>query len=314
MLVGLAVLWLAYDAARQPAKWQWASAKDDPVVASVDDTPKAQQSQVIVPGPNDLDPKELSEFQSRVELITDRTALRPREMIAYWQLLKWSQTQSLAELEKRAKPEPALTQIWEQPQRYRAQPIRLKLHVRRVLDFDAPENPLKATRVYEAMGWTDQSKSLPYTVICLDKPENLPIGPEVEAEVIFTGYFLKIMTYTAFDDTRRGTPLLLGKLRVVGQPVLAKSVAAKPWELWAGGGVAAVMVIGLWRSFRTRRPKVGTQSKAAIAPNWVPFAAEGDEAPQDHAAAFNLLQPAGTLPPANPPQLTAQVSTPSAPE
>lgn len=296
MLVGLAVLWIAYDAARQPAMWQWASAKDEPVAANVDDTPKPSQPEIIVPGPNDLDPKELGEFQSRVELITDRTALRPREMIAYWQLLKWSQTQSLAELEKRAKPEPALTQIWEQPQRYRAQPIRLKLHVRRVLDFDAPENPLKATRVYEAMGWTDQSKSLPYTVVCLEKPDNLPIGPEVEAEVVFTGYFLKIMTYTAFDDTRRGTPLLLGKLRVVGQPVRQKSVAAKPWELWAGGGVVAMLLLSVWRLSRSRRPKASMPSKTSVAPNWEPFPAEGYETPAEGLPSFQPAQ-APNLPP-----------------
>ena len=224
MLIGLAVLWALFDATRQPSNWNWLEAgEDDGTSAAVAGPVAGGQAlfvETVVPGPNDLDPEVFADFQSRDELITDRSALRPREMLAYWQLLGWSRTQSFQELEQRARKDPALTQIWEEPKKHRGTPIRLRLHVRRVLEWelDAAKNPLGVSKSYEAMGWTDESKSLPYTVVFTEKPPELPIGNAVEAEVVFVGYFLKIMTYSAFDDTRRGTPLLMGRIRTVKGP------------------------------------------------------------------------------------------------
>ena len=195
-------------------------------------------------------------------------------MIAYWQLLGWARTQPFADFEQRASREPALTQIWEEPQKYRGKPLRLRLHVRRVLEWESAKNPLGVPKVYEAMGWSDESKSLPYTVVFTEKPPELPVGPSVEAEVVFVGYFLKIMTYSAFDDTRRGTPLMMGRVRVVGLEPKAKAALASPREM---GGLALGGVLlsaaGLWLLVKNRgrkRPPLIT-SNAAVDPQWVPF-------------------------------------------
>lgn len=281
MLVGLAVLWVLYDSIRQPAAWNWLAASEDDLLVQVPAGPAAMPDpelwqETVVPGPNDLEPEVLADFHSRDALILDRTALRPQEMIAYWQLLGWARTQPFAEFEQRASREPALTQIWEEPQKYRGKPMRLRLHVRRVLTWESAKNPLGVPQVYEAMGWSDESKSLPYTVIFTEKPPELPVGPSVEAEVVFVGYFLKIMTYSAFDDTRRGTPLMMGRVRVVGIAPQAKTVLASPQEM---GGLALVAVLLLvaviWYLVKNRgrkRPQLIT-SKATIDPLWVPFEA-----------------------------------------
>ncbi len=282
MLVGLAVLWVVYDAIRQPAAWHWLAANDDdmvqaPVVPAAGQVPQSLDENVS-PGPNDLDPEAFAHFQEIAELITDKSKLQPREMFAYWQLLGWSRTQPFAEFEQRARRDLAVTQIWEQPQKFRGKPMRLRLHVRKVLVHDAPKNPLGANHVYEAWGWTDESKSLPYLVVFTEKPPELPVGNEVEVEVVFVGYFLKIMTYDTFEDKRRGTPLMVGRVRVVA-PTKQARVAASNWEI-AGlvlGGLLLIPV-GLWFVSQSRRQKYkAVVPPAALDPQWVPFQGTAQE-------------------------------------
>src|SRR5581483_11969283 len=136
----------------------------------------------------------------------DRAPLRPREMPLYWQLMQWSRTQPIQQLERRATVEPPFKDFFEVPQKQRGKPIRLRMHVTRVLQYDAPENPLGLKECYEAWGWTDESKSFPYVIVFPDLPSGMPVGKDAHAEVVFVGYFLKVMSYTAFDATR-GAPL-----------------------------------------------------------------------------------------------------------
>lgn len=265
MLFALAVLWVLYDNVRQPATWRWLATRNDDenTVTGVQAGPVRDEEplqETVVPGPNDLDPEAMAEFKSREELITDRTELRPREMIAYWQLMAWARTEPFREFEQRAKREPAFTQLWEQPSVYRAQPIRLRMHVRRVLQYDAPQNPLELKVMYEAWGWTDESKSYPYTVVFAEKPPGLPVGPDVEGEVVFVGYFLKNMAYTAFDK-RRAAPLLVGRLRMSGPArVIApeRSVSLEIWSALVLGGLAVAVAVWLFFAvIRRRRLVVG---------------------------------------------------------
>ena len=274
MLVGLAVLWVMYDTIRQPATWGWLAAGEDDLLAQAPVAPAAGAELLdenVSPGPNDLDPEALKHFQEIAELITDKTKLHSREMMAYWQLLGWSRTQPFAEFEQRAKRDLILTQIWEEPQKYRGKPLRLRLHVRRVLEWESEKNPLHVPKVYEAMGWTDESKSLPYTIVFTEKPPGLPVGSNVEVEVVFVGYFLKILAYDAFD-AKRGTPLLMGRVRVIPSTRKA-TVAVSPWEI--GGLVLAgvlLIPIGFWYIKRSRpRNRVTDLSHPEVDPQWVPF-------------------------------------------
>ncbi|MFO1004388.1 MAG: hypothetical protein U0929_00395 [Planctomycetaceae bacterium] len=284
MLIGLAVLWVLFDTMRQPAHWNWLAA-DDGDAAVITAVPRApgektadlsspSPRETVVPGPNDLDPAVMAEFTAREELITDMTKLRPREMFAYWDLLSWSRSQSFAELEQRARKDPVLTQIWEEPKKHRGHPFRLKLHVRRVLEWDTDpkQNPLGVTKVYEAMGWTDESRSLPYTIVFLEKPAQLPIGSEVVADVEFVGYFLKISAYTAYDSTR-GTPLLMGRVRMVPPPRIRPAEGLGPLQI-GGLFVAGLFGLGLvlWFIPRKRRPvRSLAMTQTQVDPSWNPL-------------------------------------------
>ncbi len=273
MLLGLAVLWMFYDTARDPDTWTWLAARDQEVAdlqiykapgTMLDNTTAAQQKETVIPGPNDLAPEEQERFKTHSGLVRDRTELMRREMTSYWQLMAWGRTQTFAELRQRSRIEPNFSEIWEDPDQFRGVPIRLKLHVRRVIQYDAPKNDVGVAEVFEAWGWTDNSKSYPYVVVFPYKPEGLPVGAEVESEVLFTGYFLKIMAYTAFDK-RLAAPLLVGKVQVTkAANSRAKLEALKKSRSLAFlpivGGVCAVAGVFVfyrrwrWRNRRSSAP------------------------------------------------------------
>lgn len=228
MLMATLVLWMLYDRLKDPATWRLI-ADDKPAKASVEtDNGKSPEPENIVPGPNDQDQDEVAAAQDQLEAIDDRAPLKQREMGAYWRLMNWSRTEPFNQLENRAKDDVPFTQLWEQPEKYRGQLIRLRMHVRRVLEYDAPENTYGIAKVYEAWGWTEESRSFPYVVVFPEAPPDLPIGTDVRAEIVFVGYFMKIMSYKAFDNPR-GAPLLIGRATMVSSPIPEPPSKLDPW-------------------------------------------------------------------------------------
>ncbi len=261
LVMCLGVLWLLYERFRDPNTWKVLfDLKDDSgVEVQVSDRGPPVVDDVIVPGPSDLDEQELADSARAFELVTDRTALKPREMHAYWRLMGWSRTAPFVDQDRRALHDVPFTQLWEQPERYRGKLLNLRLHVRRVLKYDAPENPLGLKQTYEAWGWTDESRSFPYVIVFPECPEGLPVGTDVRGEVVFVGYFLKVMSYTAFD-TARGAPLLVGRVRVQPQRLAAAPARVDP-SLLLGIVAAGAVIAGayVWLQFRHRRA-IGNRS------------------------------------------------------
>jgi hypothetical protein len=254
MLFAVAILWMLYERFRDPSTWRsLLDLKDDTTVAAaVEPAPIAEDPEVIVPGPNDLDDEEVARSKERLDLVTDKTPLKPREMHAYWQFMQWSQTESSAELEKRALHDVAFTQLWEQPEKYRGELISMRLHVRRILKYEAPSNPGELRDVYEAWGWTDESRSFPYVVVFAQCPDGLPIGTDIRGEVNFVGYFLKIMKYDAFDVVR-GAPLLVGRVQLASPRIAPRKAPPDTTVImWILGGASVLAGYGVWRQFRAK--------------------------------------------------------------
>ncbi len=259
-LLMLGIVWMIYDRSRDPRLWQWIEeSKSSDVTTSIPAAPVAAtpEQETLVEGPDDRDEDSVKELNDRLYFVTDRAQLRKREMLAYWQLMAWSRAQPLKEFEKRANPEPAFTQLWEEPAKFRGKPIRLRLHLKRVLKYDAPENPLGLTTVYEAWGWTDESKSFPYVLVLPELPPGIPLGNDIQGEVVFTGYFLKIMSYTAYD-AKRGAPLLIGRMRTAGPTVIVQPVSESfgwlAWTVIPGVVLIALTVVMIKRFFPARPP------------------------------------------------------------
>lgn len=252
----VAVLWMLYGRLKDPATWRVLFDMKDDVPVAAEQVPVLQQApaaEVVVPGPNDLDEAEVAAAQEMFQLVTDKSPLAPREMHAYWRLLTWSRTMPLAELQRRALQDVAYTELWEQPERFRGKPIMLRLHVRRVRKYDAPSNPQELSHMYEAWGWTDESRSYPFVVVFSECPEGLPVGTDVRAEVVVVGYFLKVMKYTAFDSAR-GAPLLVGRVQLAPtRAVPAQSGPDPSFVLWLVFAGSVVVGIAIWLKVRSRR-------------------------------------------------------------
>ncbi len=267
LLMSLAVIAMMYSWMKEPATWQWLADIDESEVAV--NVPAGQVApgsvppvvpevqEVIVPGPNDLDPAEFKDFKSKLELVSDGAPLRQREMSLYWRLVGWSRSDTFKKLESRADATNSYGQLWGQPSHYRGKLIRLRMHVHRILKYEAPENPLGLKDSYEIWGTTEDSLSYPYVVVVPEIPPGLKIGPKVRGEVVFVGYFLKFMGYTAFDKSRRA-PLLLGRVRLV-TPLAAPQPLNSPQTWLLVGGVLTAAVCGgiairHLLSFRKRKP------------------------------------------------------------
>ena len=251
MFMALVVLWALYYRLKDPATWRMfveekkgqASTQAEPLMEPV--------TEELVPGPNDLDEAEVAAMQPLFEMVTDRAPLKPREMDAYWRLLDWSRAEPFDQLKQRARNDVPFTQLWEQPEKYRGNPIQLRLHVQRVLEYDdAAKSPSGITKVYEAWGWTDECRPFWYCVVFPELPQGMPIGTDVRVDLEFVGYFLKVMSYTAKDHSR-GAPLLLGRARMVATPAVAATTASEVWSilLFAVGGIA-IVGFAVWKGIR----------------------------------------------------------------
>ena len=318
LMFGLAVLAMFYQRVKEPQFWRWMTnesradfADDSTNVAPGSDKAKppihTAAAEEIIAGPNETDPDELAKLRSNLKAVQDRQPLQPHEMSAYWRLLGWSRTRPLAELEKGALRDVPYAHLWEEPDLYRGQLVRLRLHVRRVTVFDAQENSLGVKKVYEVIGWNDNSLSFPFIVVIPDKPAGLPIGTDVEGEIVFVGYFLKWMSYRAFDG-KKNAPLLIGRAR----PAVRGGGAAKSsgWEsafLMLVGGVVVLSLLGWFSLSALRRPRSAFSAANAVAPERLPDHWMSDSRPET---------PVGGIPPVTElvavvPNVTTEVSVTS---
>lgn len=210
MLMLLVLVGLLIERTRNPAMWTWLVGNGGPVgQPATAPLPPPDANAVAAVQPND---EELAALQLDLETVRDRTDLRPVEMPAYWRLLRWSNAHPFAAMQAAARKDVLFTHLWERPKEWRGQLVELKLHVRRVLSYEAGANDQGIKTLYEAWGVTDDSQSFPYVVVFSELPPGLAQGADVRDELTFVGYFLKTMSYQA-GDAMRGAPLLLGQVR-----------------------------------------------------------------------------------------------------
>lgn len=226
-----------------------------------------QVKEVVIPNPTDEDPAELAAVQDLFRNVRDKIPMEIEEMASYWRLFKWSRAQTMASMEARSQKSPFFTQFWERSDKSRGKLVTLRLHIRRVLSHEAPENSAGVKRVYEFWGVTDESRGHPYVVITSELPPTMHEGANVMAEAVFCGYFLKVLGYEA-SDAKRGAPLFVGKIRALpNAPSLLKDPKESREEFWQGllsGGIVLLLLAGAGFYFRPRKSATRARLEAAI--------------------------------------------------
>jgi hypothetical protein len=192
----------------------------------------------------DADDEELATARVEFSAISDRTPVTKSEMPAYWRCLTWAGAHDFAELEARARGDVRFSEFWEQPEKHRGRLYRLRLHIKRILQHEVPENKAGVKTLYEAWGWTDESLSYPYVVLFAELPPGMPVGGDIRAEGLFVGYFLKQMSYRAYDAAM-AAPLLLGRMKAVAAPT--PPPARGPSAIWFVAAIAGLVAIAIAR-------------------------------------------------------------------
>jgi hypothetical protein len=170
--------------------------------------------------------------------------------------MKWARSLSFAEMEERAKRDVPFSDLFQFPEEHRGELIRLRLHVRRITAGKAPENSAGVKMMYDLWGVTDESRSNFYAVACAELPPEIPVSTDAYSEVVFVGYFLKVLGYDAGDLKERGAPMLIGRVRTVkGGKTIAQLRTEGLLAMVAIGVaviVAALILVALWRITRKK--------------------------------------------------------------
>jgi hypothetical protein len=251
---------------------------------------QAAWQETVIAGPNDEDPVEQEDVKPLFEAVTDRQPMLAADSPAYWRLMKWARSSTFADLQKRSRRDVPFVKLWQEPEKHRGELIQLRLHVLRILSWEAPENSAGVKTTYEIWGWTNDSRN-PYVVNVAELPPGLSEGASVQGEVLFQGYFLKLFAYDAFNDVHRGAPLLVGRVKSVAPtsppPVLPKAWGRLPWQILAGGGaLLALMLASLFWKLRSGRRTVSSASVDAEAKVNVEEWLEAGPAPRSEPGAI----------------------------
>ncbi len=199
---------------------------------------------VLEPGPLDEDEAERREFDHECEAISDRTPLGAEEMFAYWRLLRWSQSQNVDQMLKRARSDVRYGDLLDRPQEFRGDLLKVNLHIRRVRREEAPPDiPVDVHEYFEAIGWNDASQAWFYACIFVDLPEGMKIGDVVYEEGTFVGYFLKTFVYLDGKGTKTKAPILIGRMIYHPTPPLQGNKDEWIWGVAVGGVLFGLFVL-----------------------------------------------------------------------
>lgn len=163
-------------------------------------------------GVGELPPLPPPDDSPALRAVRDETPIRFSETAAYAALLERVRQTSPEELRHQARSDVVFSELLTRPARYRGLPIRLQGTARLILrQEDLPGSLAPGGRVYEAWTYTGDSRGFPYVLVFEAPPDGLPAGDDVNAFVVFHGYFFKLLAYKAGDKPRKA-PMLIGRI------------------------------------------------------------------------------------------------------
>jgi hypothetical protein len=275
MCAGLVVLALLILRARDPEMWKWLVPDDSPAAASSNlvaapaAVSVAERQDVTDSAMTDEDGEQRTAAVEEFQAITDGTLeTQPEEMPAYWRLMSWVHNQSLVQMKRRAQQNVVFADMVHRPNAHRGGLLQLDLHVRRILSYDVPSNPLGIERLYELWGSTNESRAWLYVAVVPELPQGTPVGPDIDERMTLCGYFFKLQGYREAGAAPRDkpllAPLLLGRAEWHWEVDSLPRSTSVPWSWWVFA-LAALLVGGraCWSLLRPKRPPTDAAPGAA---------------------------------------------------
>lgn len=195
--------------------------------------------------------------------IRDEAPIQFSETAAYAELLDRVRNTTAEQLYSESRTDVVFSDLLATPERYRGIPIRLQGTARRILRLeDGPNRLAPDGQLFEAWTFTGDSRGFPYVLVFEEPPEGLPGGDDVNAFVIFHGYFFKLLAYSAADKPRKA-PMLIGRIAYVPDDRDRAEVPAPPGDsrpFWLLGPIVLLVVYLFVRGTLTARSVFGPSS------------------------------------------------------
>lgn len=267
----LGIVGLLYVQSKKSSSWRTIAADQatdestavNPVVVST--TP---WSELVVKHPGHTDAEEIDALKEELQAISDQSPLAAEEMPAYWRLVKWASAVPGEELRKQARTDLLFTHLFQASDKHRGALVNVKLHVRRILQHEAPQNSAEVQRVYEAWGPTEDSQTFPYCVVFVDVPPGVEVKPTVFMDARFVGFFLKKLAYEDATGTKRSAPLLIGRMIYDEAAALQKVPNKGRSVTWIVGIVCVlvglVLAVQWWATMRPATPRMPMIDEATV--------------------------------------------------
>jgi hypothetical protein len=177
-----------------------------------------------------------------------------------WFLL-WDEARrfSPAELAAQANTELTYAQMVNQPDVYRARPVRVRGRVLRESVKRAPKNSLGISQYHQLVLAPAGGGDWPMMIYCLELPAGFPRGDGLKVDLAVVGLFFKNWSYP-YDGGIGLAPVLIAKTIDWNPPPIQTGLNRRAHSgstLWIGGAVAAsgAGIFLVWVVSQTRRPK-----------------------------------------------------------
>lgn len=282
-----------------PQPWQSNEQLSDvrlnaPEVPESDSEPPVNPTPTVVPGTEDTPqisaPSYPAHLRESLELMVDKSLeFKPREMQAYWGLIRHVEWQDVEALKSQAISEPKIADFFLHPSQHRGELSVHEMTIRRVLPYesqveppasqedtsDAVAKPTKQ-RLYEIWGSHERAANWLYVLITPELPEGWTPESCVGRKAQFVGYFLKLQGYfpaaAKTNDRANLAPLFIGRIAMLSkarsdaQPAL-RMVDGSQWLI--GIAIAAAMGWFAWRVFSRLRPSPSKSADAKPDIDWL---------------------------------------------
>jgi len=249
-------------------------------VTESESEPSSNPAPTVVPATKDTTQTPATFFpadlRESLELMVDKSLeFKPREMQAYWGLIRHVESQGVDVLKSHAISEPKIADFFLHPSQHRGELSVHEMTIRRVLPYesevtppasqeetsDAAAQPTKQ-RLYEIWGSHERAANWLYVLITPELPEGWTAESCIGRKAQFVGYFLKLQGYfpaaAKSNDRANLAPLFIGRIAMLStarsdvQPTL-RMVDGSQWLI--GIAIAAAMGWFAWRVFSRIRPK-----------------------------------------------------------
>jgi hypothetical protein len=136
-----------------------------------------------------------------------------KEYRAYCYLVLHASEVPVDALAKAARKNITYAQLWDDPPKYRGEPIHLEGRLRRLVKMDAPKglhnDGIKT--LYEGWIFPEDEGANPYCVIFSELPKDVETGEKTYYRATCDAYFFKRYRYKSVYNETRDAPLLIGR-------------------------------------------------------------------------------------------------------